>query len=935
MAPEVKEGNYVPYDETRISVEFSDNVATTTWILKAGGGYGYTIKPSDLWPHIKDHVYYFSYEINPDMNGVTWGVEFAGGVVIAIKQCSANTWDRLSCIGTNIYGNKNTRFYIPNARWGTENLKVGSTCKVRNPIYIDLTLMYGEGKEPKTVEEFEKECVLNGIDLCSFYPRDIAGTSRTWFKPDSASALEEIRRNILSNSPHIEFATGTTASFKTDMVVPLKECKISFSPTQEGTGDPSPTNVRPIKGLNRLDVRHTNRNIVPLDGWTANNGNDYGSKTLTNSYGTTLSTMDNSGTVTVTQSQYSESGDPTNYTNGYFCLISESLEFGKRYNVSFDLTDITNPLNVPLETIRLLSPSGGGSVIGGSVVYSNNRYVCRGYLHNKYTSTPNRNIDRIEIRNCGMSFTISNVLITCADDTSVDYEAYQGESFIIDSPLEGKNLADVYGVSAITFATIYQKPSSSNSYGTTIAVNGDSIVVTQSQAPNTTNKGHYTNGYLCIGVNGMKYGEKYRVSFKITDIINNPLDAQLSDIKVCEPSGSEVSVSVYDNRVVGLIKYNHTTRQYFTVRNCGMSFTLSEFMVTVESETDQTYEPYKKTMYGGYVDLVNKEFVQEWACETNNGGTWYVTSGGNAYQWGHSKCSSHILDIKSTHWKTTQYNTNEDLVGININGALYIGRNFWNAANITPTPETVAAYFQAQKEAGTPFYCCCKLLEPIHHPLTADILRSFRGNNRIWSGDCNVETKYWSHIKENKIQITWNQLSRVLNTSNWRIQNANYGTATFENGIAKVTVTQDTTNQYNTAICNTNNAVTNWDESHLYYFRQEIKSSDDRVYVSVFGSTWRKTLYVKANEWTELKVISTPNVTTTTGSSWINYPATNCSTGQTHECRRVNLIDLTLMFGAGNEPATAEEFEQICMKNGVDLIQAQPYDAGTPLTWIV
>jgi hypothetical protein len=137
-----------------------------------------------------------------------------------------------------------------------------------------------------------------------------------------------------------------------------------------------------------------------------------------------------------------------------------------------------------------------------------------------------------------------------------------------------------------------------------------------------------------------------------------------------------------------------------------------------------------------------------------------------------------------------------------------------------------------------------------------------------------------------------------------------------------------------TAMYSINNAVINWDASHLYYFRQEIKSSDDHVYVSVFGSTWRKTLYVKANEWTEIKVISTPNLTGA-GSLWINYPSDNCSTGQTHECRRVNLIDLTLMFGAGNEPATAEEFEQMCMKNGVDLTQAQPYDAGTPLTWIV
>lgn len=60
-----------------------------------------------------------------------------------------------------------------------------------------------------------------------------------------------------------------------------------------------------------------------------------------------------------------------------------------------------------------------------------------------------------------------------------------------------------------------------------------------------------------------------------------------------------------------------------------------------------------------------------------------------------------------------------------------------------------------------------------------------------------------------------------------------------------------------------------------------------------------------------------------------------CEAGDICKFKNPIQVDLTLMFGAGNEPATAEEFEQICMKNGVDLTQAQPYDAGTPLTWIV
>ena len=45
-------------------------------------------------------------------------------------------------------------------------------------------------------------------------------------------------------------------------------------------------------------------------------------------------------------------------------------------------------------------------------------------------------------------------------------------------------------------------------------------------------------------------------------------------------------------------------------------------------------------------------------------------------------------------------------------------------------------------------------------------------------------------------------------------------------------------------------------------------------------------------------------------------------------------INLTNMFGAGNEPNLAE-FEAQCALNGIDLTQYQPYDAGTERDWLL
>ena len=39
------------------------------------------------------------------------------------------------------------------------------------------------------------------------------------------------------------------------------------------------------------------------------------------------------------------------------------------------------------------------------------------------------------------------------------------------------------------------------------------------------------------------------------------------------------------------------------------------------------------------------------------------------------------------------------------------------------------------------------------------------------------------------------------------------------------------------------------------------------------------------------------------------------------------------MFGAGNEPATVEEFENLCVLNGINLEEYQAYDSGTEVTW--
>lgn len=75
----------------------------------------------------------------------------------------------------------------------------------------------------------------------------------------------ERKKAILLNTPHLETASGSVATFDTDLRSKLKECKINFLPVQSGSGDPSPTNVRNISGWNGINGCHTRKNLLNID----------------------------------------------------------------------------------------------------------------------------------------------------------------------------------------------------------------------------------------------------------------------------------------------------------------------------------------------------------------------------------------------------------------------------------------------------------------------------------------------------------------------------------------------------------------------------------------------------------------------------------------------------------------------------------------------
>lgn len=76
-----------------------------------------------------------------------------------------------------------------------------------------------------------------------------------------------LRRNVMSaGNPYKEYtATGNPLTFETNVAKPLKSLAVSWSPSQTGSGDPSPQNVRPIVGMDGANVVHCGKNLLSIN----------------------------------------------------------------------------------------------------------------------------------------------------------------------------------------------------------------------------------------------------------------------------------------------------------------------------------------------------------------------------------------------------------------------------------------------------------------------------------------------------------------------------------------------------------------------------------------------------------------------------------------------------------------------------------------------
>lgn len=100
--------------------------------------------------------------------------------------------------------------------------------------------------------------IVNGIVYGGTNQIDDTTTSggTTW-------SSTKIYDEIVSMLP-TESASGAVASFETPLTLPLVSHNVTIEPVQAGTGDPSPSNVRPISGWSEMNVTRTGKNLFDV-----------------------------------------------------------------------------------------------------------------------------------------------------------------------------------------------------------------------------------------------------------------------------------------------------------------------------------------------------------------------------------------------------------------------------------------------------------------------------------------------------------------------------------------------------------------------------------------------------------------------------------------------------------------------------------------------
>lgn len=331
------------------------------------------------------------------------------------------------------------------------------------------------------------------------------------------------------------------------------------------------------------------------------------------------------------------------------------------------------------------------------------------------------------------------------------------------------------------------------------------------------------------------------------------------------------------------------------------------------------------TYYGGYIDLTSGEGYITHILMSDTWGNWgTVQDQGDGTELRYKKFPYPVKGNGLSNFNippicnVAPYNYNNNTG----NTHFYIVGNSYNCRIYLPSGTDTNLQIQAIGE----------LITPIPFTLTPVQLKTLKNQNNIWSNTNGItEVKYWTHGSiADKRKVIWNNLvNGYLSAEDWKDRSSSDTTTTFEDGIATTTFLASQ-GSYRT-MCTINSHPTY--NEHKYYSRIQC-AVNNTVFIGADAANiaWALPMNVDVNEWGTYSHIVAGKQDRNSTTYCPRLSANPFPEGTIAKTKNVFEVDLTLMFGAGNEP-TKEEFEILCVKNGIDLNKAYPYNEGTEMYW--
>lgn len=166
----ISNGNFVGttgWNATRGTITATNNILTYTLTQTGTGNQCRIYTPVVFNTSVIGHKYFAIATVKSSAQKY---IRFAsmGAQTISFPttgEVLANTWTTLtSIVNVTAYNNNSFAIYLQN------NNTNGDTLEVQNCMLIDLTAMYGEGKEPTTTQQVVSDCALIGHNLEVYQP---------------------------------------------------------------------------------------------------------------------------------------------------------------------------------------------------------------------------------------------------------------------------------------------------------------------------------------------------------------------------------------------------------------------------------------------------------------------------------------------------------------------------------------------------------------------------------------------------------------------------------------------------------------------------------------------------------------------------------------------------------------------------------------------